>query len=104
MSDAKKRKELDIRIWVDGWLRDHRAQLSAQGVKWHLESAAVPKGKAVLQLEAPSSMMQVEFWGSGEADVMEMRRGDFSSQHQRFDGQRSLTQILNRCLRAIKNL
>jgi hypothetical protein len=93
--------EMVLQQWVSGWLRDHRAQLDAKGVKWHLESADVRKGKAVLQLEAPATVMQVEFWGSGEADVMEMRRGDFTSDHKHFRGQESLLQVLDGCYRKL---
>ncbi|HEX7888356.1 MAG TPA: hypothetical protein VF522_03265 [Ramlibacter sp.] len=96
--------ELDIRQWVDGWLRDHRAQLQARHVTFKVDSvrnAHVPKGKAVLRLEAPASLMQVDLWGSGEADVMELRHGNITSQHKRFTGQVSLLQFLDSCFRKL---
>ena len=93
-------KELDIRVWVDGWLRDHRAQLTERRVTWRVDSDAnLPKGKAVLRLEAPTSLMQVDLWGSGEADVMQMHRGRMTSQHKTFEGQRSLSQFLDLCFK-----
>jgi hypothetical protein len=91
-------QDLDIRVWVDGWLRDHRAQLAERQVTWHVDSDPnVPKGKAVLRLKAPTSLMQVDLWGSGEAEVMEMRQGNIRSLHRNFEGQRSLDQFLNYC-------
>jgi hypothetical protein len=96
--------ELDIRRWVDGWLREHRGQLAERQVIARVASVRnthAPKGKAVLRLEAPASLMQVDLWGSGEADVMEMRRGNITSQHKTFDSQRALLQFLDNCFRRL---
>lgn len=94
--------QLDIRPWVEGWIRDHRAQLKARHVTLEVKTdMTLPKAKASLQFEAPSSAMQVDLWGSGEADVMEMKHGRFSSQHESFQNQRSLLQILDGCYRKL---
>jgi hypothetical protein len=94
--------QLDIRPWVEGWLRDHRGQLQAKHVTYEVKTdSSLPKAKAVLQFEAPSALMQIDLWGSGEVDVMEMKHGEFSSQHKNFENQRSLLQILDSCIRKL---
>jgi hypothetical protein len=96
--------ELELRQWVDGWLAEHRAQLRDSQVKYHLATSQpgqLPKAKAVLRFEAPASHMQVDLWGSGEADVMEVRQGNITADHRSFEGRRSLVQFLDGCFRRL---
>ena len=94
--------ELDIRQWVDGWLREHRAQLRQRNVTARVESRSdLPKVKAVLRLEAPTSKMQVDLWGSGEADVVELRHGDITPHHWSFRNEHSLSDLLDNCFRRL---
>ena len=92
--------ELELREWVDGWLRDRRAQLMQRNVTCRVtssETGQFPKAKAVLRFEAPTSLMQVDLWGSGEAEVMELRDGNMMSRHKSFQSGGALRHVLDGC-------